>query len=927
MMRTLLLILFTMITTSVWAQGVLMGKLVQEQKQPLEGANVMLLSNDTLGQPPYQKMTVTNERGFFRFQEVPEGNYQLLMTYMGYQRLQMSIMVKKGFNNAKVLEMVPDEKTLDVVVVEDQSATTIQGDTVQFKASSFQTNPDASAEDLIRKMPGIAVDQEGVKAEGETVRKVLVDGKPFFGDDPSIALKNLPAEIIDKIQVFDKLSEQSEFTGVDDGNTTKTINIITKSEVKQSQFGNLYGGYGTDSRYKAGGTINIFNGEQRISIIGMSNNVSMQNFATEDIMGVVGTSSRRRGRGRGAGGPRGGASENFMIGQQEGIATTHAFGVNYNDQWGEKTEVSGSYFFNMTETNSDQQLFRTYLNDSGQRYEEDNLLQSTNANHRLSMRIDHKFNEKTSLLIRPRVSLQQYNAVDNLTGTNFLEENNIMLNSIVNENMKDRLGVQLNNDMLLRHRFEKRGRTISLNLSTAANNQEGEESIYAEQLLERTQEMITTQQQVLQTNGGYTLSGDLVYTEPVSKNSSLMFRYQSSYAHNTSERETYDLLEESEVLDSLYSNYFDNDYLTHKGGIAFNYRKRGENRKFSMLMLGVDYQRASLLSEQTYPLIDANEYQFDNLLPHARWMIREGRNSMLMLSYRTRTNAPSITQLQNVVDNSNPQQLSSGNANLEQAYSHSLNFRYRNSQLGQGQSLFGFVNVTLDQNHIGSSTVIAEEDMLIEGVALPAGGTYTQPINVEGYFNARALLNYGVATEWIKSNINLTTGASYTHSPGVINDEINEVNTKAMNYGVVVASNISPMVDFTLSTTGEYSIAKNTLQPVLDNNYYKQTTGGSLNYIFGKGFVFRTDLNHIWYTGLSDELNQNFLIWNASLGKKLFKDQRGELRLEVFDLLNQNQALSRTISDAYLEDTRTNVLTQYFMLTFRYKLSHIKTGI
>ncbi|PSR13034.1 MAG: TonB-dependent receptor, partial [Bacteroidetes bacterium] len=301
------------------------GKLADAGGSPLPGAYVFLTSAaDTIGQP-----VATGQDGGFVFPAQANGTYQLSCSFIGFQDLKKTVEVAGAPLDLGVMQM-EEGVFLDEVRVTEKALPVLQiGDTTQYNATAYKTLPDASAEDLLGKMPTVNIENGKVQAQGEDVKRVLIDGKPFFGDDPTAVLRNLPAEIIDKIQIFDQQSEQAQFTGFDDGDASKTINIITKVESRNGQFGKIMAGYGYEDKYQATGNLNIFNNDQRLSLIGMSNNINQQNFAAEDLLGIVGSSG---GGGRRRGGRGGGSSlsaDNFQVAQQNGITAVTALGVNF----------------------------------------------------------------------------------------------------------------------------------------------------------------------------------------------------------------------------------------------------------------------------------------------------------------------------------------------------------------------------------------------------------------------------------------------------------------------------------------------------------------------------------------------------------------------------------------------------------------------
>jgi hypothetical protein len=277
--------------------------------------------------------------------------------------------------------------------------------------------------------------------------------------------------------------------------------------------------------------------------------------------------------------------------------------------------------------------------------------------------------------------------------------------------------------------------------------------------------------------------------------------------------------------------------------------------------------------------------------------------------------------LQNVVDNSNPLQLSTGNPDLKQQTDHMVFSRFSLTKPESSRTFFLFAMLRKANNYIGNSTLIAAQPTTLpDGTGLSRGSQLTMPVNLDGYWSARGFLTYGFPFNFIKSNFNLSSSYSYTKTPGLINDELNNSNSHTFTEGVTLSSNISEKVDFTLSYSANYNIVANSLQPELNNNYFYHIIGFTSNLIFPKGFLLRNDLNNYLYRGLSDAYNQDFILWNIAIAKKIFKDQNGEIRLGVFDLLKQNKSIVRNVTESYVEDVRTEVLSQYFMLTFTYNL-------
>jgi len=880
------------------------------------------------------KIQVTGRDGKFEFSRVSPGRYFLEQSHVAFAGEPRSFVVRRQGVDLGAIGMKVKQIVLDEVVKEGKAPPVTQrGDTVQYNAAAYKTLPDASAEDLVTKMPGITVENGTVTAQGEDVKRVLVDGREFFGDDPNIALKNLPAEVIEKIEVFDRLSDQSQFTGIDDGNTEKTINIVTRQDKRNGQFGKLSAGIGTDNRYTAGGNVNLFKNDTRVSVIGLSNNINQQNFATEDLMGVVSSASNRSRRGAGGqrgGRPGGGGSfsgragagnvNDFLVGSQNGITTTHSFGINFNDIWGEKLTVTGSYFFNKSNNTNLQMLGRQYLfeNDLTQFYDETNQNDADNFNHRLNMRLIYTLDKRNSIIFTPRLSFQSYDGLNSLFGRTYVDSSSFLNRTLNNySNLND--GYNGGGNLLWRHRFEKQRRTLSVNVNTNVNSRTGTNELQAiNEFNDRVYTVDSLDQVSEIPGGGYTIGGNLRYTEPIGEKSILQVNYRVSYRDSYSDQKTWNFNESLAAyseLDTALSNEFQNGYLTNTAG--FNYRL-GNRQK--MLMLGMDYQIADLKSEQFFPIQADLDKRFTDFLPSIMLRRQFTRSKTLNVFYRTSTNAPSIAQLQNVLDNSNPLLLSVGNPRLEQEYTHQIVSRYSATSMEKMSSFFLFFTLRNTQNKVNTATSVTLRDTTIANVPVPSGVQVSSPVNVDGYWNARTFATYGFPVKVIKSNLNLNGGFNYTRSPGISNQVVNLSNTFAFNQSTVVASNISERVDFSLSYNAVYNIVRNGIQPNLNSDYISLNSVLKLNWLIWKGIVLRSQLVYQRYDGLSESFNQKYTLWNASLGKKIFRNQLGEIQLSVFDLLGQNTNITRNVTETYIEDVQSEMISQYFMLSFIYNL-------
>ncbi|MDZ7898111.1 MAG: outer membrane beta-barrel protein [Arcicella sp.] len=897
------------------------GKILDEKKEAIIGVNITV--SDSASSPKILAYATSDIEGQFILKNLLPQKYILKISFVGYQDFikNIDLNLAKDFS-LDTIQLSQNATELNEVLVKAKMATAIQkGDTLQFNAAAFKVNKDAAAGDLMSKIPGVTNENGVLKAQGENVREILVDGKAFFGDDAAIALKNLPAEIIDKIEIFDKRSEQSQLTGFNDGNTSKTINIVTRPDRRNGKFGRASAGYGTDETYSANFNYNQFKGNRRFSLLGMSNNVNQLNFTNQDLFSVNTGANSQRGRGNNTN-----ANRNTTFGPTNGINITNALGFNYNDNWGKKITVRSSYFFNKTNTETYRTSQRQYFltNGNTQFYKDTTLGQGINYNHRINMRLEYTIDSANSIVFTPQVSWQVNQPSSQSQSQNVLSD--ILLNKAQSRSVSDNDVVNFNGDLLFRHKFSKRGRSISLTTTLDLNNRDGLSSLNTQNIFfgirPSTQ---TVNQRTNSFTDSYRLTGNLAFTEPLSKNSILQLTYNVSYNNNVSSRIVNRFNINSEIydrLDSLLSNKFDNNYVTQRVGAGYNFYKTKKFRLSSTVALQV----ADLEGNQLFPKTNTVGRSFTNLLPTLLFEYQINGEKKLRFNYNTSTQAPSITQLQNVINNSNPLLISTGNPNLDQEYGHSLSTRYTVTNPTKASSFVALLSADYTLHPIGNSIFIADQPTTVEGFFLGKGAQLIRPVNLENAYNIRGFVTLGIPFKPLKSNFNLNTNLGYVASPGLINNVVNYSYNSTISQGIVVGSNVSENVDFTLSYTFNFNNVENSLRPQLNNKYYNQTASVRGNFTLGKGMVIQTDLTHQQYTGLADSFNQQFTLWNMAFAKKILKKQAGELKLTVFDLLKQNTSIARNITATYLEDVNSLVLQQYFMLSFTYTLRAFGMG-
>ena len=918
-----LILLITMPGKILQAQNYsIFGIVLDESGRGIAGANAVVLNQRDSS---VIKGSTTDDEGKFRITGLYQTRHLLRITFIGYEDFLKNVDLSgRGVDMGKIILkekatlMTEVEISIEIIPVQQR------GDTTEYNAEAFKTNPDASVEELVAKMPGIAIKDGKVQAQGEEVKKVRVDGRDFFGDDVNTAIKNLPAEVVDRIQVFDEKSEQSRLTGFDDGNTTKTMNIVTRPVFRNGVFGKANVGYGWDDKWKAGLSLNVFQDSRRITILFNSNNLNEQNFFTEDMHGLMGTNISSGGRG---GVMRFSANDigSFMINQRSGITTTHSFGLNFADEW-KSLIFTASYFLNYSENMAKSDLLRQYF--SGQvedlSYLENSQSTSNNTNHRLNFRLEWKIDTLKSIIIQPRLSLQENNGESLLFGENTSLSS--LINNTNNDYSSDLSGINFSAPIFYRHALRKKGRSMSINITPSLNQNKGNSLLKSYSLF--YDDIIygdTLDQEANLFINGTSVSSNIAYTEPLSESSQIMLNYRNNFSMSNSDKETFNhsVIDDSyDLFDTSLSNNYGSLFQSHALGLTYRYR----NEKWNM-NTGVTYQYASLKGEQIFPYPFNLSKDFNSILPNISFQYRFSKSKNLLFNYRSSNNTPSVNQLQEVINNNNPLQLKTGNPELEQDWRNMFTMRYSSSNTEKMTSFFTLLGGTFTQNHIVSSTFIAFKDTLIApDILLPRGSQLSKPVNLDGYFNIRSFNNYSFPVKKIKSNISLNIGSTFSRTPGMINDNLNFANAFNIGFGLTLSSNISERFDFMISSNSNYNNISNSIRTHSNNTYYNQNTRLSLNIMPTKKLLVQTFLSHQYNSGLTTDYNQNYLLWNAAVAYKFLKNNAAEIRISVFDIMKQNNSIQRNLTETYYEDVQHNVLEQYFLLGFTYNIRKFKNS-
>ena len=918
-----------------------------ETKDGVIGAIVELTS---LKNSNVRKHNTTGVGGSVTISGLAAGDYTMSVSFIGYTTYTQEIKVS-GTTDLGIVELTPGV-AIEAVVKEVQALRTSQnGDTLAYNAAAFKVAADADVEGLLKKMPGITIQNGQVEAQGEQVKKIFVDGKEFFGEDVSTALNSLPAQSVDRIEVFNKLSDNAEFSGMDDGEGYKAINIVTHSNMRQGIFGKVYAGYGyqpdvnggspefdfkgtgitdpiiTDGvtsphKFNVGGNVNVFQGSSRISVIGMFNNVNQQNFSFEDIIGVTGGGGGMGGHGRGVGG--------YMVRPQSGVARVGSIGVQYSDSWGEndKVKLNGSYFYNDTKTRNKSFLQKWYEIPSPDDYlEQEGESLAKNFNHRFNARVDWNINKNMSLMSRTSFSFQGNDSENQQYGELVGEtpsEKLLPYEILNNGSLAGSRAFRFSEFLQYRVKLGKPGRTITVDgryairntLRSSTNSYSTLATFYDAESGLVTPELRYVS--ALAPQGETDIRANFTYTEPVSKNSQVSLQYRFDFEDQDIEKTAYITGPNFDVAgltpDASLSSMTDSRSMEHRVGPGYRYAK-GKNT----FVANVFYQHSILDGVVKGENIKRD---FDHVTYFVMGNVAFNPQNSIRVFISSYTQNPDVRNLQDIYDVSNAQYLSKGNPYLKSSYNHRVNFHYIRSNIEKGRTFMWMFSGNITQDYIGQSITYNPETITIDGAEYNPL-QYSTYENMNGSSSLRTHVSYGFPIAPIKCNLNVMAGYSWTRTPSMINNELNITSNMGYDASLSLGSNISENIDFTLQWNGAYNDATQSLGGKNSRNqYFNHTASGTLKWVFWKGFTITAAVNYNQYVGFTNNYNEDFLLCNVYLGKKLFKNQQAEILVGVNDLLNQNTAFARTVGSGYTQNAWNSTIGRYITVQFNYNLRH-----
>ena len=908
--KCLLMLLMILFSPMAFAQqsGVnVTGSVVEQGSDtPIEQATVRLLN---VKDSAMVRGVVSARNGSFTLKNVKKGSYLLHITFIGYDPLYQPLQItgKKNPVNVGKLELSDGAIELgEAVVIGKAPEVTVRNDTVEYNADSYKVTEGSVLEDLLKKMPGVEVDSEGkITVNGKEVKKVMVDGKEFFSDDPKVASKNLPAKMIDKLQVLDKKSDMAQMTGFDDGEEETVINLTVKPGMKQGWFGNAYGGYGSKDRYEGNAMVNRFVNNDQITFMGGANNTNNMGFS--DL-----ASTMFSGMG-GGGGRRGG------FGAGSGITSSGNAGLNFSKEFKpDKLTLGGntrySHSDNDARSKSDRQ---NILPGDSSSYDNSEAMSRTKSdNFGVDFRLEWKPDTMTQLIFRPSFSFS-HSMNDNFSDATTLDNERDTVNTNKSSNYSESNGYNLNASIDFSRKLNNKGRVFSATLSggnsdSYSDGMNRSEIVYFNQTDALKNSIID--QRSRYDNKGFNYRAYVSWVEPIGHNNFIQATYSISQRKQEALKNVYNQDADGiyNVLDSAYSQSYRNNFISQRASLSF----KSQRAKFNYTIgLNLDPSYSSSENFVGDTTLSKITRKVVNLSPMAQFNYMFDKRTNLRIMYNGRTSQPSMTQLQPVADISDPTNITIGNPDLNPRYTNNVFIRFQQFTPEKQRAFMIMANGSYIINDIVSYTSYNQE----------TGVKTTTYKNVNGNYsgNVRMMLNTPLKNK--KFSINSMTMASFANSNGYINEE------KNTNRNLILSERggidfRSSYLDLGVNGNIRYNATSNSLQKENNQNTFNYGAGGYTTIYLPLNFKIESDVNWSTNSGYGDGFKQNEVLWNASASKSFLKNNQGTLRFKIYDILQQRSNISRSITASYIQDSEYNTLGSYFMVHFIYRFSIFKGG-
>ncbi len=893
---------FILTSTAAFSQQTISvrGAVRNEDGKPLSGASVTIFyegQKDSLH-------SVTDSKGIFTFTNLKQATTGVLITYIGYNPLARYYDYSKvtGLQNIVDLQLTPGGQTLANVVVEAPKVQ-IKEDTVSYKIDSTMYRKNDNVEEVLKKLPGVEVDKTGkVTAQGQEVTKVKVNGKDFFGGDVTTATRNLNADMVDKIDIIDDYGDQAAFTGVKSGDATKTLNIQLKKDKNKGYFGNATLGAGTEGRYANSLTVNKFNNNQQISIIGNLNNTNASTFNFGSMSNAMGGMVRSMGG-------------NFNANSGTGIATTKSIGLNYRDQWGSKISVYGSYSFTNKGTTTERDVTKQTL------FGNTNILnrEGTNDytvtdNHRFTFNLEYKIDSFNYLKFSPNVS---YTTTNENYLSNFTNSVDTALsNRGKTTDVTKSHAPNISGTLLFNHRFDKKGRILSLNFTGGASSTDGNDNyITTYDFVKGVSQDSVFNQYITQDNKNHNYSLSASYIEPLNKKQSLEFNYTYNKRFTGNDRENFyvDPITGSKTFIDSASNIIDNDYITNRFGVNFRTNQKKYNYTIGFAVQPATIQSDSKTTNTLYTQHLVNYY------PVVRFAYNFSRSRSFSVNYNGSTNQPTYQQLQPVADYSNPQYVTIGNPDLKPEFNNNIAVRYNNFDFITGNVFFGNLNFSFVKDKIVNNVVQIFE-------TTPGGQQEyvrqeTYYLNSDGYYTASGFYAFSKPFRNRKYVFNYGGSIMYNNNVSYISSAKNTGKNLVLGQRFSTTITVKKWLETSAGVNFTLNDAKYSLNKQLNSNTRAWSLTHSSRFFLPKDFTITYDMDKSINSGYADNVTANPFIINGSIEKLVSTKYNASLRLNAYDLLNENTSVTRTVNGSGFTDTRTNKLGRYVMLSLVFRFN------
>lgn len=888
------------------------GTVTDDNGEPLIEATVRLLAAKDSA---FVKGTTTDINGKFTLRDIKSGSYIIQTSYIGYDNATVN--TKVGDSNVNVAPLKMKESSImlkEAVVKGVKTEIVAKEDTLEYNAGSYKTQPNAVMEDLLKKLPGVEVDSDGkIKAGGKEVTKILVDGKEFFSDDPKVASKNLPANMIDKLQVVDRKSDLARLTGVDDGEEETVINLTVKKGMKNGWFGVVNGGYGTDDRYAADFNVNRFWNDNQITFLGNFNNINQLGFTDSN-----GSRFRR-------------------FGGNNGINTSQSFGVNFNvGKSDESFRVGGDLLYSHTDQDTRTAQERQYLfTDSTSYVSSGSKSRDKGHNIRGDFRVKWKKDTLTTLEFRPRFSLNYNRSTSADSSRTYAGDlARSLVTRSINTGRSKGNSYEFGGELWLNHKFASRpGRSFSVAIDYRMSNVREDDFSYSYNRFYLLKNVLGNDS--IDTYDQYTdnhiwsnrVGARLTWTEPIGnvKNGRFIeISYRMNYRWNNADKLVYDHPVDypdggydpvvdymQSILNDELSNRFRNDFFTQRFQVGFRQVRKDYTLNAGVAFVPSMSKSKDLINSQRN--IDTR-WVF-NVAPYLRFRYKFSKTRNMNVDYRGNANEPSISQLQPVADMSNPLRIVIGNPELKPSFNHNVRVRFSDFNVEAQRSIMMMANVGMTQNSIVSNTQFNRE----------TGGQITTYENVNGNWNANMFGMISLPFRNKNWQFNGNLFARYSQAIGFNNGERSRSNS--FNIGPSVSLAFRPENwEFELRPYFNLQQTTNSLQSA--SNRSVQTYGGMFNFGWYApfGLVVNSDLSYTGTSGYSAGFDQNQWMWNASIAYQFLKGKEATVAIKGYDLLQQRKSVMRNITANTIDDTSYNSLTRYFMISFSYRFNTFGSG-